>query len=590
MISTEIKTKPKSWASLLAPSVPAPVQKPAVVQNKPVPIPPKAIPAPQIRLRLNIDEDNKFILHIDNFPKKLDYQIAYLLNKNLPSLSYFFIKSGGNNIQPNSDNATVKIKLFFRSIKQAEDAKRILSSLNNFWDDDVSMAKPENIPKPFDKANIIVDENLFNTNIPVGESNPEMINYHYIWFKLNKSQDGFDDISNDIHLQILDEIIYKYSYSSCNAFWESISKADQQAIVDDEYQFIKRKLAELFPDIKIIKVPTITYQLIGYLYIESLTPANVTKKLAYFEKDDEKKYYSFNVDEIDKIENLKDNIEKHTQLDFIKQGIIDTNNLFLTFIKPSVLPSLLREVNPFDVHLDIFTDILTQIKTSGKMNMVKLSDTVLEPRFSVILKQCLYIECGFIYDYENKIYINNRKKNLLLLFRGHSGYIESTLKPDRVHSLSYNTSILNGLFNETTGDKNVGANTYEYYAPDNNKAYYVINKFFFRDNSIEDKIFYIPPVHPFLALLSRGEMWHARTKIAKDYKDVKKKGRAKFPSGVSMIERTIPEILISDFNFTDFEMEYQNIVTNKKVLIHHLYKKYMKYKSKYLVLKSILNK
>jgi hypothetical protein len=45
------------------------------------------------------------------------------------------------------------------------------------------------------------------------------------------------------------------------------------------------------------------------------------------------------------------------------------------------------------------------------------------------------------------------------------------------------------------------------------KNQYVLRKFFRGDKSIEDQLFFIPPLLPIMQLLSNGELWHPRTKI-----------------------------------------------------------------------------
>jgi len=86
------------------------------------------------------------------------------------------------------------------------------------------------------------------------------------------------------------------------------------------------------------------------------------------------------------------------------------------------------------------------------------------------------------------------------------------------YSLSFNTSILNGFFYD------VSACTYWYFLLPNNtfpfKYNYTMKKHIYGDETDESKLFFVPPIHPFLQLYCTGELWHMRTKIAKDHKDI----------------------------------------------------------------------
>jgi hypothetical protein len=47
----------------------------------------------------------------------------------------------------------------------------------------------------------------------------------------------------------------------------------------------------------------------------------------------------------------------------------------------------------------------------------------------------------------------------------------------------------------------------------NDKIRYSIKKFLKGDNSSEDSLFFIPPIHPLLQLNAKGELFHPRTKV-----------------------------------------------------------------------------
>jgi hypothetical protein len=93
-----------------------------------------------------------------------------------------------------------------------------------------------------------------------------------------------------------------------------------------------------------------------------------------------------------------------------------------------------------------------------------------------------------------------------------------------LQSVSFNTSILSGCINDDT------ACTLFYMEPTstheivveltnsdkNDKIRYSIKKFLKGDNSSEDSLFFIPPIHPLLQLNAKGELFHPRTKVNLD--------------------------------------------------------------------------
>jgi hypothetical protein len=46
-----------------------------------------------------------------------------------------------------------------------------------------------------------------------------------------------------------------------------------------------------------------------------------------------------------------------------------------------------------------------------------------------------------------------------------------------------------------------------------NNSFYLLDKYFYDDNSINDNLFFIPSLHPLIQLNSYGEFWHPRSKI-----------------------------------------------------------------------------
>jgi len=134
-------------------------------------------------------------------------------------------------------------------------------------------------------------------------------------------------------------------------------------------------------------------------------------------------------------------------------------------------------------------------------------------KFTKVLDEDLMLQCVKIESVEGS---GNRKK--FVLYRGSPDAIEGAVyeemsRGNKVYgySVSYNTSLLNGYFTDST------ACTYNYMMGDDSddayKHYYKLRKFNYGDDSDESNLFFIPPLHPYLQLSSHGEFWHARSKI-----------------------------------------------------------------------------
>jgi len=141
----------------------------------------------------------------------------------------------------------------------------------------------------------------------------------------------------------------------------------------------------------------------------------------------------------------------------------------------------------------------------------------------------------------------NNNRNKFLLYRGSRDRYENPVikigDEEQGYSLSYNTSALNGVlndegactyyymnnqFNEDTAviaaadtaviaaaDTAViaAADTVAHGAVRKYKSNYIVDRFFYKDKSKYSKLLFIPPLHPYLQLICRGELWDARSLI-----------------------------------------------------------------------------
>jgi len=424
----------------------------------------------------------------------------------------------------------------------------------------------------------------------------EMLNYWYVWFKYDVSKNEIIDLPADT-----DNIIAKYIHSNAfpiNHLQKDIYDVDiKKNLLRDEFNTLKKFLLYYpqFKDYNLIQIPRIIYDLISYDYL--------------VDKDPLYRDY-FNIDNIKNFDELNRRITEELKKPYFLKSVNEINKLFCTeYIKKEMIPILLDDsANHFPVFLEILDKILLKTTQRYRGTMAKLSETtkndvgaiITHPRFNIMIKQLLYVECGYIYNFDSasSSYTVNTDKNKFLLFRGEGRLNDSTFfVKDKinnkypVHSLSYNTSLLSGIFYEVTCHSK-GACTYQYYKKDKNKKFYLLDKFMLDDCSIYDKLFHIPPLHPIFNLLGQGELWHPRTKITIDYK-VNPYSSSYMVSGLFMYQ--VPTLLISKIETQEeFDREYQNIIGpapgkgRRKLLINKNFIKYLYYKSKYLQLKNKL--
>ena len=554
---------------------------------------------PMKKPECEIDSENPFLLNCKLYKDYNNYKINLLLKKILGTIEFIFDKQINSDKIIRFTNKSFKgkgtqFRLIFRNPERTIEAKRLLESADiSAWSDGYGSKETDNL-EGFNLTNFKDEEKLFQISVPVGEEYPEMINYHYVWFKFNNERTGFEHIPETTYKRILEEIINRFTYPSCNIYSEFMTSAERTAIVNDEYALVKAKFASLFPEIEVIKVPLISYQLVAYEYMQTLDPSNFSRDLKY-EKGGIRIIYPEITVGVDAHCEFKEKL-KILSSQIWQNAIFEINELFVTYIEMNMFPDIIAKTNPFNLHLLIFEKILVSLQKRGG-KIVLIADSVTDPRFTIMLTQTLYIECGFIYNFENKSYTSNRNKSLLLLYRGNEKWDDVVLRRSegRVHSNSYNTSILNGIYHETIGRiGGKGACTYEFFDPGYLKKYYTINKFVHGDGTIEDNLFIIPPIHPFLLLFGKGEKFHARSKMPKNwssfYDDVKglRTYSKSHYSGIFLgPNENMPKYLLSDYNYNDFNTEFQKIIANSRnTFLHYLFKKYLKYKLKYLKLKN----
>jgi len=430
-----------------------------------------------------------------------------------------------------------------------------------------------------------------------------MINYHYIWVLYDEKTNK--QILNSQMDSKINKIISDYSFPMCILNID-LSFSSKQAIINDEYSFIKMKILEIEEaeiKIKLFQIPRIIYDLYGIIFRRN----NIYMHDFILYVDPENKVG------VNQYSQFFININKKYDEQIL--NIIKLNNEFISLIYEKNLMNKFfeSEINT-DVYIELY-EILFDIilrksihlmplgkspsATLQKLTSIDTIENLFNYRFKSILYQTLLLELGFIYDNITDKYILNERKDLFILYRGYSGNIFSTLNNGEPHSNSFNTSILNGIFEDS------GANTYNYMKPGCNKHFYLVPRFLpnssilliafdihkitrftgdklallkaFPDNENLNELLFIPPIHPFLLLYGNGEYWHARSKI---HVNSVIRATGLFDDNTNFIKsKKTAEQLENIFKI------YFVDSPQPKVLVDKYYSKYLKYKNKYLNLK-----
>ena len=398
----------------------------------------------------------------------------------------------------------------------------------------------------------------------------DITNYAYIWYKRDPTKllDFTSEELDKIYQIILD---YSYPCYLANDSIQTMSEADRKELLEHELLFIQKKFEEAcLVDVMIMQIPRVLYDLFNfYYYLKDYYYEDYNGRMYPYLNKEKEQLLNFNYmcnDEIMKYSYYIDYtkglfnkvLNNITELNYI---IITDIVFYLTNITLAyniILESIIDKINLLET---------IKIKKYWEINSEKI----------LVLKQVL--------DFEIK-----PSNGETLLYRGAKIDKDSVIYGDDelyIQSLSFNNSMLNGFVNDET------ACTLNYITPpsisyksryadssDNNKIKYIIKKFHLNDSSDEFSLFFIPPIHPFLQLYCDGELWHPRTKIGNEvllYKEI---------GGFFLCdEAKKSDYLISDKSIQELETLYQQYKSTGQISVWQ--KKYLKYKNKYLELKSI---
>ena len=367
---------------------------------------------------------------------------------------------------------------------------------------------------------------------------PDITNYAYIWYNEENPLSAIGVLNANIIFQYVTS--YSYPCYLANNDVSSLSDTNKHQLLHDEIGFIRdiMDISEL-QGIKLVQIPRVLYDLLGLIYfVETRTHLSFITISCI--TDFHKNYASY----------ISSSIKQYSGHDNFKNHILQLNAFILNKIgyivgggkppssyeiKTDKPASTSKPVAPADVRSflsdrnkaceSILEHILQAKHISYTHPQIHLN---LTPRTKELFRQVLTFELqessGYTILYRGAVLENDS----LLRRSSHEADAEADADEEMLQSVSFNTSILSGCIHDDTActlfymeptstHERVGELTN---SSKNDKIIYLIKKFLKGDNSDEDSLFFIPPIHPLLQLNAQGELFHPRTKVnLNDLKD-----------------------------------------------------------------------
>ena len=375
---------------------------------------------------------------------------------------------------------------------------------------------------------------------------PDITNYAYIWYNEANPLSAI----RVPHANTIFQYVTSYSYPCylANNDVSRLSDNNKHQLLHDEIGFIRdiMVISEL-QGIELVQIPRVLYDLLSLVYfVESRTHISVIE--IHCKYNGSYQTYASYISHINQYlltgnNNFKNDILQLNTFILKKIGYIvgggepPSSYVFDTTKKPaSTLPMKMTGSSVEDIRLflsdrnkaceSILEHILQAEQIMLPMNFI----LNLTPQTKELFRQVLRFELQESSGYTT-LYRGSVLENDSLIRRSDSGRgVKARGRGAKTfQSVSFNTSILSGCINDDT------ACTLFYMEPTsthervvkltnsgkNDKIRYTIKKFLKGDNSNEDSLFFIPPIHPLLQLNAKGELFHPRTKVNLD--DMKQK-------------------------------------------------------------------
>ena len=367
---------------------------------------------------------------------------------------------------------------------------------------------------------------------------PDITNYAYIWYNEANPLSAI----RVPHANIIFQYVTSYSYPCylANNDVSSLSDTNKLQLLHDEIGFIRdiMDISEL-QGIKLVQIPRVLYDLLGLIYFVE-TSTHLSFITISCITDFHKNYASY----------ISSSIKQYSGHGDFKNHILQLNAFILNKIgyivgggkppssyemktdkpastsKPVAPASTSKPVAPEDVRSflsdrnkaceSILEHILQADHIIYTHPQIHLN---LTPGTKELFRQVLTFELkessGYTILYRGSVLENDS------LLRRSSHEADAEADEEMLQSVSFNTSILSGCIHDDTActlfymeptstHERVGELTN---SSKNDKIIYLIKKFLKGDNSNEDSLFFIPPIHPLLQLNAQGELFHPRTKV-----------------------------------------------------------------------------
>ena len=363
---------------------------------------------------------------------------------------------------------------------------------------------------------------------------PDITNYAYIWYNEANPLSAI----RVPHANTIFQYVTSYSYPCylANNDVSRLSDNNKHQLLHDEIGFIRdiMVISEL-QGIELVQIPRVLYDLLSLVYfVESRTQIGVIEIECKY--NGSYQTYASYISHINQYlltgtNNFKNHILQLNAFILKKIGYIvgggeRASSYVLTTMKPaSTLPMKMTDTSVEDIRLFLSDrnkaceSILEHILQAEYIHTPPSFRVNLTPQTKELFRQVLRFELQESSGYTT-LYRGSVLENDSLIRRSARGGGGVKM----LQSVSFNTSILSGCINDDT------ACTLFYMEPTstherlveltnsgkNDKIRYTIKKFLKGDNSNEDSLFFIPPIHPLLQLNAKGEIFHPRTKVNLD--------------------------------------------------------------------------
>jgi len=376
---------------------------------------------------------------------------------------------------------------------------------------------------------------------------PDITNYAYIWYKEAKPLPdiGFFQGRTTVQGKTICDIITSYSYPCylANKDVSSLSDTDKERLLHDEIGFLRDRMKryDFLTGITLVQIPRVLYDLLGLIYF---VETSISSSISFIDINCGSDYYKTYASYISHIEQYLSRGDDNYKLRILQLNAFILNKIgyIVGGGKPPSSYDMKSDKPASTPQMEI-TDSLNTNVLSFLSDRNKACESILEyilqaehiiythPKIHLNLTQQTKELFRQVLEFELQ-----ESSGYTILYRGsvleNDSLIQRSARGGGVkmlQSVSFNTSILSGCIHDDTActlfymeptstHERVGKLTN---SGKNDKIRYSIKKFLKGDNSNEDSLFFIPPIHPLLQLNAQGELFHPRTKV--NLGDIQKK-------------------------------------------------------------------